>query len=292
MMSTLSGQSPPLEQWQWERSYGKKGSGPGEFRNPEGIAADPGGFIYICDTGNHRIQKLDPDGVFLCGVGGFGWEKEQFDTPVSVDARNGLDIFVSDHNNHRIERYDKDLHYISSFRSQEEWEDRFRFGFPRDAALSNQGELFCLDGENRRVLKLDVMGEPQISFGGFDAGEGRLLNPRHLCITESAIFVTDESGIVTFDLHGNYVSVLGAGILIKPAGICWKPPDCILVLDAGSGKIEMFRTSGAYVGSCELRGGEGEPSDPVDLAVWRNRLLILDRSCCRVDQYRLLDGKE
>ena len=34
------------------------GSGPGQFRRPHGIAADPSGNLYIADHENHRVQKL------------------------------------------------------------------------------------------------------------------------------------------------------------------------------------------------------------------------------------------
>jgi len=32
---------------------------------PGGVALDSVGNLYILDTGNHRVQKFDPDGRFL-----------------------------------------------------------------------------------------------------------------------------------------------------------------------------------------------------------------------------------
>ena len=37
-------------------SFGKKGSGRSELNNPYGIAIDQDGFVFVCDTGNNRIQ--------------------------------------------------------------------------------------------------------------------------------------------------------------------------------------------------------------------------------------------
>ena len=37
-------------------SFGKKGSGSGELNNPYGIAIDKDGFVFVCDTGNNRVQ--------------------------------------------------------------------------------------------------------------------------------------------------------------------------------------------------------------------------------------------
>jgi hypothetical protein len=46
-------------------SFGKLGSGPGEFRTPHDITMDPNGRLFIADRGNNRIQILDQDGKFI-----------------------------------------------------------------------------------------------------------------------------------------------------------------------------------------------------------------------------------
>ena len=42
-------------------SWGERGSAPGKFNEPRGIAVDPDGNIYVLDCNNTRIQKLDPE---------------------------------------------------------------------------------------------------------------------------------------------------------------------------------------------------------------------------------------
>jgi sugar lactone lactonase YvrE len=44
--------------------WGSKGSGPGEFRIPHGIASD-GNILYVADRENARIQRFDFDGQYL-----------------------------------------------------------------------------------------------------------------------------------------------------------------------------------------------------------------------------------
>jgi hypothetical protein len=44
--------------------WGTKGSGPGEFRIPHGIAND-GKILYVADRENARIQRFDFDGRYL-----------------------------------------------------------------------------------------------------------------------------------------------------------------------------------------------------------------------------------
>ena len=38
--------------------FGKRGSGNGQFNQPKGVALDGHGFLYVCDSGNKRIQKF------------------------------------------------------------------------------------------------------------------------------------------------------------------------------------------------------------------------------------------
>ena len=44
------------------KSWGKRGSGPGEFANVRSIAVDAQGNVYAADGGNRRIQVFDNDG--------------------------------------------------------------------------------------------------------------------------------------------------------------------------------------------------------------------------------------
>ena len=48
----------------WVKSWGEKGTGPGQFRLPHVIAIDRNNNIYVGDRTNHRIQVFDTDGKF------------------------------------------------------------------------------------------------------------------------------------------------------------------------------------------------------------------------------------
>jgi sugar lactone lactonase YvrE len=47
------------------KSWGKKGSGPGEFNAPHTIAMDSRGRLFVGDRSNNRIQIFDQDGKYL-----------------------------------------------------------------------------------------------------------------------------------------------------------------------------------------------------------------------------------
>ncbi len=67
----------------WVKSWGEKGTRPGEFDTPHSIAADARGNIYVADRGNRRIQVFDPDGKFLR-------EMKVTDVPVPPDAHPAI----------------------------------------------------------------------------------------------------------------------------------------------------------------------------------------------------------
>ena len=284
-LAILRAETPGIH-FEYLASWGGPGKGAGEFRNPEGLAVGPAGFLYIADTGNHRIQKLAPSGEFVTEIGGFGWESGQFDTPVAVWAENGLDVFVADYQNHRIQRFDKDLHFIGTFRAEAHWPDHLVFGYPRDVALSAQGELVCLDGQNRRILKLDVAGRPQISFGGFDAGAGRLVEPRRLAFGRpGSIFVSGAEGITVFDYLGNFLYRFGDRILGNPADLC-VVDDWIFVADSGLKEVVCFLKPGHPSGRIRLPQILGMAfGEPVAVACLRNRIYVLDRKRCMIDVF-------
>lgn len=49
----------------WVKSWGEKGTGPGQFRIPHTIVADRNDNLYVGDRTNRRIQVFDTEGKFL-----------------------------------------------------------------------------------------------------------------------------------------------------------------------------------------------------------------------------------
>ena len=51
------------------KEFGRRGSRPGQFDFPGGIAVDKKGNIYVADSNNNRLVAMDPDGNVLWTVG-------------------------------------------------------------------------------------------------------------------------------------------------------------------------------------------------------------------------------
>jgi hypothetical protein len=66
----------------WLKSWGERGTGPGQFHTPHSIALDANGHVYVADRSNRRIQVFDGEGNF----------QRQFtiDVPVPPGARAAI----------------------------------------------------------------------------------------------------------------------------------------------------------------------------------------------------------
>ena len=79
-----------------KRSFGGRGKGFGQFNYPTNMVMDGEGNIYVCDSMNFRVQKIDREGKALFQFGSVGRTPGHFARPrgVAVD-RNGI-IYVAD----------------------------------------------------------------------------------------------------------------------------------------------------------------------------------------------------
>src|SRR6202041_2241378 len=66
----------------WLKSWGERGTGPGQFHTPHSIALDANGSVYVADRSNRRIQVFDGEGNFL--------RQFTIDVPVPPGARPAI----------------------------------------------------------------------------------------------------------------------------------------------------------------------------------------------------------
>jgi sugar lactone lactonase YvrE len=83
-----------------------------QFFTPQDIAIDSSGNLYICDTGNNRIKKIDSSGfvTLFAGDGSFGISNgppltlATFSLPVSIFIRSPTEMYVADSGNFEIRK--------------------------------------------------------------------------------------------------------------------------------------------------------------------------------------------
>jgi len=81
--------------------------------NPYGVAVDNSGNVYIADTNNNRIRKVDSSGIIstIAGTGVAGYSGDgsaassaQLSNPNSIAVDNSGNIYIGDSNNYRIRK--------------------------------------------------------------------------------------------------------------------------------------------------------------------------------------------
>jgi sugar lactone lactonase YvrE len=71
------------------KTWGKKGSAPGEFDIPHALAMDSQGRLFVGDRNNNRIQIFDQEGKFIA-------EWKQFSRPSGIFIDRNDTIYVAD----------------------------------------------------------------------------------------------------------------------------------------------------------------------------------------------------
>lgn len=87
------------------KTIGSKGTNPGQFRYPYGLQLDGQGHLYICEFGNHRIQKLTLNGEPVSSWGTVGKGPGQLHQPWGIGLDSLGSIHVLDTYNHRVQRF-------------------------------------------------------------------------------------------------------------------------------------------------------------------------------------------
>ena len=126
------------------KSWGKKGSQPGEFLTPHSILVGPDGLVYVVDRENQRIQIFDADGNLKNTWTGVGW-------PNALIAAPGGGFYSTDANGGRILKLDRDGKVQGAIGSLGKAPGQF--GEAHAIALDRSGNLYVADTLNWRVQK-------------------------------------------------------------------------------------------------------------------------------------------
>lgn len=127
-------------------------TGDGQFFEPQAVAVDSAGNVYVADTGNHRVQKFDANGKFLVKWGRSGFAQGQFDVPRGLAFTRQGGLLVVDQNNHRVQEFDLDGKFVRQWGVQGNGEGEFNA--PQDIAIDSAGNIYIVELLNNRVQKL------------------------------------------------------------------------------------------------------------------------------------------
>ena len=178
--------------FQFEKVSGTRGNGPGQFLEPNALAVDMAGNLFVADTGNNRIQKLKGDGTFLREVGGFGWQDGQFNKPTGIAVGKGLELYVADSRNQRIQIFNLQLLFVGVIGGKGT-EGSPVFGELSRVAITDADEVFVTDLDADQVIQIDRFSRINRGYNGFAYDRGQLRRPMGIAVEgRDAVYVCDR----------------------------------------------------------------------------------------------------
>ena len=131
------------------------------FGYPADVTVSRFGTLYICDTENNRIVKVDASNRMEGSFGGFGGGAGKLDHPVQVEMGPGDQVYVLDPP--RILVYDLFGNYLSMLADGLVRAPARIAGDEHGIVVADGTDLLFFDPSHRPVLRLavaDVTGEP------------------------------------------------------------------------------------------------------------------------------------
>ena len=140
------------------------------FKQPQGVAVDSAGNVYVADSNNHRIRKISPAGVVttLAGSGTAGFSEGNgtaagFNAPRSLVLDGADNVYVADSNNHRIRKISaaglvSTLAGSGNATYADSTGASASFNLPYGLGMDAAGNLYVGDSGNNRIRKVSPAG--------------------------------------------------------------------------------------------------------------------------------------
>jgi sugar lactone lactonase YvrE len=211
---------------------------------PGGIVADAAGNIYIADTGNNRVRKINAAGVIstVAGSGTAGFSGDggpaalaQLNGPLGLAVDVAGSLYIADEANSRIRKVDTAGVIttvagtgVATFAGDGGLATQAGLNFPKAVAIDTAGNLFISDTRDLRVRRVNsggiistFAGTGQRNFTGGDGGpatQAVLRAPHGLAIDKAGNVLIADYGnneVRRVDARGIITRIVGSAF---PAG--------------------------------------------------------------------------
>jgi tripartite motif-containing protein 71 len=169
------------------------GAGQLQVSNPESVAVDSSGNVYIADSGNYRIEVINSSGYYVRSIGGgYGSPPSdgQFTMTVGVAVDSTGNVYVSDAFGDRVQKFNSQGTYVSKLASV--GSGNGQVNLPFGIAVDKADNLYIADLGNSRIDKFDSAGNFLGSFGGAGVGNGTFGYPVDVAVDASGNVVTTD----------------------------------------------------------------------------------------------------
>jgi DNA-binding beta-propeller fold protein YncE len=179
------------------KAIGRHGSRPGELRQPAGLALDQEGHLYVCDTGNGRVQIFDEKLAFVRQWGGGEAEAARLAEPVAVAIDpQGKRIYVADRARLQVQAFDRTGTLLASWGTPARPDTGVASGelaFPFAIAASH-GFVYVSDSRRQDVQKFRL-AELIATLGRPGNQDGQFFQPEGIeVIDDKRVVVIDQGG--------------------------------------------------------------------------------------------------
>jgi sugar lactone lactonase YvrE len=211
-----------------------------QLYNPRAVAFGRDGDVFIADALNHRIRKIDKNGVIttIAGsptgtnnggspAGAFGGDggpavKAQLNQPHGVAVDSKGNVYVADSLNNRIRKIDAATGVINTIAGSEEKHgrpdgpaDKAILKFPKSMFMTPDDVLYICDSGGNMILKMDLKANPlaiQRVAGNLFAkrygGDGGFATDAQLN-TPEGVWVMPDGTVYLSDSENNLVRKVG-----------------------------------------------------------------------------------
>ncbi len=136
--------------------------------NPQGIAFDSSGDIYVADNSNNRVLEFKPpftsgeSAVLPVGIPANDTTQSNLNGPIGIALDSSNNLWVADDGDQRVVRFSAPLSNNESaslvigqtnFVSNSSGANQSGFYSPVEVAFDNSGNLWVTDSGNRRVME-------------------------------------------------------------------------------------------------------------------------------------------
>jgi sugar lactone lactonase YvrE len=212
------------------------------LNQPHGVAVDSAGNVYIADSGNHRIRRVDRRGVITTVAGNGTPGATGDDGPAGAalvkDPKtlatdpSGENLYIADTGNNRIRRINLRTRVITTvagvIRAGSDGDGgpavRAALNSPRGLWVPRDGTIYIADTDNHRIRKVSGDGKittvagtgtPGYAGDGGPATQAQLYDPRSVAADRAGnIYIGEELGqrIRRIDPSGTISTIAGNGM--------------------------------------------------------------------------------
>jgi sugar lactone lactonase YvrE len=231
---------------------------------PTALALDPQNNLYLADTRNHRIRRIDAVTGFITTIAGNGTQGFSGDNApaiaAAIDSPTGLaldassNLYLADTHNHRIRRVDANTGLITTiagtgslgYSGDSAQATAATLALPHGLTLDAAGNLYFADTSNHRIRRIDaitglittIAGNGTQGFSGDNgpATAAALDTPRDTTFSPTALLTLADTGnqrIRQIEAPASFQTMAGLG-LTTPGALTLSAPS---VIAYGSGTI-------------------------------------------------------